>query len=218
MSHFASRPHPTWGMPSPDSCAASEPDLVKAARAGSREAFDALVIRHQATVYRLALRLTGNEHDAGDVLQETFLQVFRKLSTFRGDAQFVTWLYRVATNAALMHRRSRRRHVAASLDAYLPHFDARGHHARMDVDHRAAARIEQAVERRQLQRLIRDAVAELAPRYRVPFALCDLEGLPAPAVARLLGLDAAAVRQRVHRARLLLRGYLAHLADRKPHE
>ena len=204
-------------MSSPDLSTISEPELLAQARGGDREAFEALVARHQGAIYRLAFRLAGNEHDAEDILQETFLQVFRKLSTFRGEAQFTTWVYRVATNAALMHRRAQRRHTIQSLEVHLPRFDETGHHTRLDVDYGAAARIEGQVEDRQLRQLIRDALERLPSIYRVAFALYDLEDLPASEVAGLLGIDAATVRQRVHRARLMLRGYLGRLAGSEGH-
>jgi len=87
----------------------SDEALVSRAAAGEEAAFEDLVRRHQERVYRLACRLTGDEADAADVLQETFLQVFRHLGEFRGEARFTTWLFRVVTNAALMRRRARAR-------------------------------------------------------------------------------------------------------------
>src|SRR5580765_3743512 len=103
---------------------ATEPsDEVLAARAvtGDDHAFETIVRRYQARVFRLAGRLTS-ETDAPDVLQETFLQVHRHLPSFRGDSRFSTWLYRIATNAGLMHRRARARRPAEPLDAFLPAF------------------------------------------------------------------------------------------------
>lgn len=89
---------------SPDIEAASDESLVERARAGDQAAFDTLVRRHQAHVYGLALRMVGKPEAAEEILQETFLHVYQKLASFRGEAKFSTWLYRVATNAALMHR------------------------------------------------------------------------------------------------------------------
>ena len=105
---------------------ASDEALVSRAAAGDEAAFEELVRRHQERVYRLACRLTGDDADAADVLQETFLQVFRHLGEFRGEARFTTWLFRVVTNAALMRRRTRARRPADSLEAYMPRFDAEG--------------------------------------------------------------------------------------------
>jgi RNA polymerase sigma-70 factor (ECF subfamily) len=91
----------------------SDEALAARAAAGDDSAFETLVGRYQARVYRLACRLTSDT-DAPDVLQDTFLQVYRRLSSFRGESQFATWLYRVATNTALMHRRASQRRPSAS--------------------------------------------------------------------------------------------------------
>src|SRR4026209_2823092 len=101
---------------------ASDETLATRAAAGDDSGFEAIVGRYQARVFRLACRLT-NDTDAPDVLQETFLQVYRSLASFRGESRFGTWLYRIATNAALMNRRARARRPAESLEVYLPRFD-----------------------------------------------------------------------------------------------
>jgi RNA polymerase sigma-70 factor (ECF subfamily) len=88
--------------------------LAERAAAGDDAAFEALVVRYQHRVFRLACRLTC-ETDAPDIMQDTFLQVYRHISTFRGGAQFSTWLYRIVTNAGLMHRRARARRPAEPL-------------------------------------------------------------------------------------------------------
>src|SRR5262245_32269046 len=93
----------------------SDEILAARAAAGDDPAFETIVRRYQARVFRLACRLTSDA-DAPDVLQETFLQVYRHLPSFRGESQFGTWLYRIATNAALMHRRGTKRRAAESLD------------------------------------------------------------------------------------------------------
>ena len=106
----------------------SDETLAGRAAAGDSSAFETIVQRYQARVFRLVCRLTSDT-EAPDVLQDTFLQVYRHLPSFRGEAQFATWLYRIATNAALMHRRATARRPAESLEAYLPRFDADGTHA-----------------------------------------------------------------------------------------
>src|SRR5258706_12426454 len=108
---------------------ASDETLAARAAAGDEPAFEALVIRYQARVFLLARRLTGNDGDAQDALQDAFLQVHRHLPSFRGEARFSTWLYRIATNAALMLRPTRDRRPAASLREFLPHFEAAAPHA-----------------------------------------------------------------------------------------
>src|SRR5262245_2732788 len=197
------------GMAAP----AAEDDEALAARAaaGEEPAFSELVTRYQARVYRLACRLAGSDGDAKDVLQETFLAVYRGLPAFRAQARFSTWLYRIATNAALMQRRARARRPAESLEAYLPRFDAGGRHRAEPADLLAAGRADEALDRSLLAEKARAGLERLPEIYRDAFVLRDLEELPTAEVAELLGIDAAAVRQRVHRARLMLRGYLSDL-------
>lgn len=194
--------------------AAEEPDetLVPLARAGDEAAFARLVDRHRQRVYQLCLRLVGGRADAEDVLQETFVQVFRKLGSFRGQSRFSTWLYRIATNTALMHRRSSSHRRVESLEAYLPRFRSDGRHREIDVDYSAAARVESSVEREELGRLLLEALGRLPERYRAAVVLYDLEELPATEAAAVLGIEPATLRQRVHRGRLMLRGYLDALA------
>ena len=193
----------------------SDEALAARAAAGDDSAFETIVGRYQARVYRLACRLTSDT-DAPDVLQETFLQVYRHLSSFRGDSRFGTWLYRIATNAGLMHRRARARRPAEPLDAYLPRFDAHGKHAATPAELQVASRADEVLDRQVLAEKARDVIARLPDLYRDPFVLRDLEEMSTADVAHALGLEPATVRQRVHRARLMLRGYLSDLVGVKP--
>jgi RNA polymerase sigma-70 factor (ECF subfamily) len=189
---------------------ANDEALAARAAAGEDFAFEALVERYQARVYRLACRLTS-ETDAPDVLQETFLLAYRHLADFRGDSQFRTWLYRIASNAALMHRRARARRPAEPLDDFLPRFDADGRHAATPEELQVAACADDLIDRQELARQARAMIARLPDTYRDAFVLRDLEEMATAEVAQVLGIEPATVRQRVHRARLLLRGYLNHL-------
>jgi RNA polymerase sigma-70 factor (ECF subfamily) len=189
--------------------------LAARAAGGDVSAFEALVARYQDRVYRLACRLTGSEVDALDVLQDTFLQVYRHLATFRGESRFGTWLYRIATNAALMHRRALARRPAESLDAFLPRFDDEGRHGPTPAELQVAARADELLDQQELAAAARSALEALPERYRIPFVLRDLEEISTADVAEVLGLEQATVRQRVHRARLMLRGYLSQLAGVK---
>jgi RNA polymerase sigma-70 factor (ECF subfamily) len=186
---------------------ATDEALAARAAAGDDHAFETIVQRYQARVYRLAGRLTS-ETDAADVLQDTFLQVYRHLPSFRGESRFSTWLYRIATNASLMHRRSRARRPADSLEAFLPAFDADGRHCAMPSQLRVVSDAEALIDRQTLARKAFDGLTRLPDLYRDAFVLRDLEEMPTAQVAEVLGIEPAAVRQRVHRARLLLRGYL----------
>ncbi len=194
----------------------SDEDLAARAAAGDDSAFEQLLGRYEARVYRLARRLTGDDGEAQDALQDAFLQVYRKLGSFRGESRFSTWLYRIATNAALMRRRARRRRPAESLEAYLPRFDETGAHLGEPAALQAPAHADEWLDRRLLAEKALEGVARLPDLYRDAFVLRDLQELSTAEVADLLGLEPAAVRQRVHRARLMLRGYLGDLVGVKP--
>ena len=190
--------------------------LAALAAAGDTSAFETLVTRHQQRIHRLAFRLTGGEADAQDVLQETFLAAYRGIGSFRGASRFSTWLFRIATNAARMQRRSRSRRPAEPLDEYLPRFDAEGRHAATPEELAAASRAEEILDRKLLAERAREGLERLPEGHREAFVLRDLEEMTTEEVAELLGISSAGVRQRVHRARLMLRGYLAGVAERTP--
>jgi RNA polymerase sigma-70 factor (ECF subfamily) len=193
----------------------SDETLAAQAAAGDGHAFEQIVARYEARIFRLACRLTSDT-DAPDILQDTFLQAYRNLASFRGHARFGTWLYRIATNAALMHRRARARRPAQPLDEFLPRFDSDGRHAGTPAELQLAARADELLDRQWLAAQARDALARLPDIYRDAFVLRDLEEVPTADAAEALGIEPAALRQRVHRARLMLRGYLSHLVGVKP--
>lgn len=198
-------------VPTADS---SDETLAARAAAGDDRAFEEIVARYERRVFRLACRLTS-ETDAPDVLQNTFLQVYRNLPSFRGESRFATWLYRIATNAALMVRRARTRKPAESLDAFMPRFDEHGMHADLPAQLQVASRADELIDRQALVEKARAAIARLPDVYRDAFVLRDLEEMSTTDVAQVLGVEPATVRQRVHRARLLLRGYLSDLVGVK---
>ena len=198
-------------VPTADS---SDETLAARAAAGDDRAFEEIVARYERRVFRVACRLTS-ETDAPDVLQNTFLQVYRNLPSFRGESRFGTWLYRTATNAALMHRRARTRKPAESLDAFMPRFDEHGMHADLPAQLQVASRADELIDRQALVEKARAGIARLPDVYRDAFVLRDLEEMSTTDVAQVLGVEPATVRQRVHRARLLLRGYLSDLAGVK---
>ena len=188
----------------------SDETLAARAASGDDLAFETIVKRYQARVFRLACRLTS-EADAPDILQETFLQMHRHLASFRGEAQFGTWLYRIATNVGLMHRRAHARKPTESLDAFLPRFDADGGHQVTPPELHVWTHLEESLDQQFLAEKAKALIARLPDVYRDAFVLRDLEELPTAEVAQVLGIEPAAVRQRVHRARLMLRGYLSEM-------
>jgi RNA polymerase sigma-70 factor (ECF subfamily) len=158
-------------------------------------------------VYHLARRLLGNDADAEDVTQDVFVQVVRKLPTFRGEAEFSTWLYRVAVNAALAYRRKRALRQVAPLPEPLEDFAVAGNH-RFPV-RRWMSRPNHLALGREAHQLIEEAIAGLPEAYRDVYVLADVEELSNAEIADLLDLSVAAVKSRLHRARLLMRKALA---------
>jgi RNA polymerase sigma-70 factor (ECF subfamily) len=171
-----------------------ELELVAAAKDGDRAAFDALVRASYADAYTLAYRLTGNEEDARDVVQEAYLRAYRGLRRFRGDARFSTWLYRIVANCAstLLSRRSKNRHEELSDDE--PVADTRP-----EVDPEIMAEAGFVRDR------LTAALAELPPRLRAVVVLRDVYDLPHEAIASELGISQEAAKVRLHRARRKLR-------------
>ncbi|MEO5760858.1 MAG: sigma-70 family RNA polymerase sigma factor [Vicinamibacteria bacterium] len=192
----------------------TDESLAAFAAAGDEAAFETLVCRYRGRVFRLASRITANQADAADALQDAFLQAYRGLPQFRGDSRFGTWLFRIATNAALMSRRARSRRPTESLEDFLPRFDINGVHAETPQALQVFAKTEEMLDRKALAQRARDGIDRLPDLYREAFVLRDLEELDTAEVARILEIEPATVRQRVHRARLMLRGYLASLAEK----
>jgi RNA polymerase sigma-70 factor (ECF subfamily) len=173
---------------------ADEVELVAKARDGDRAAFDELVRLTHAGVYTLAYRLTGNEEDARDVAQETYLRAYRSIRRFRGDSRFSTWLYRITANCAstLIVRRTKNSHEELSLDEPLP-------------DHRHEIDPEGMAESGFVRDRLTAALAELPPRLRAVVVLRDVYDLPHEAIAAELGISQEAAKVRLHRARRKLR-------------
>jgi RNA polymerase sigma-70 factor (ECF subfamily) len=163
--------------------------------------------KYAPRVYNLTRRMLGNDADAEDVTQDVFVQVLQHLPTFRGEAAFTTWLYRVAVNAALAYRRKRAVREARALAEPLEGFAENGEPRR--PVRRWAAGPEQLALDREAHRLIDAAFAGLPETYRDVYVLADVEGLPNAEIAGLLGLSVAAVKSRLHRARVLMRDLLA---------
>ena len=164
-------------------------DLVRRAVGGEVSAFGALVERHERRVYNLALRMTGREEDARDATQDAFLTALRKLSTYRGDAAFTTWLHRVTVNACYDLLRKRRRAPALEHDAgTVPEPPPEPDHGD-DVD---------------LSVDVRRALLEVPEDYRVVMLLHDVHDLPYEEVAAIVGVPVGTVKSRLHRGRVAL--------------
>lgn len=186
--------------------ATEESILLAQARSGDEAAFEAMVRRFGGRMLAAAQRLLRNEEDAEDALQEAFLSAFRSIHRFEGQSQLGTWLHRIAINAALMKLRSRKRRRDRSIEDLLPSFDEDGH--RRDVRPPWHAGSETMLERQELQAMVRRKIDLLPPDYRTVLVLRDMEELSTGETAEVLGIQPGAVKTRLHRARMALRGLL----------
>jgi RNA polymerase sigma-70 factor (ECF subfamily) len=208
----------TEQAPAPPDGGPPDGELVERAQKGDGKAFAQLVSRHQRQLYRLALRMTGTEADAQEVLQEAFLNAYQKLPNFRGEAQFSSWLYRIAANSALMRLRRKRRAPDSlpeqPLELTGPRFSAEGNlepAPRSDWSQRA----DDKLLSRELGIAIDAAVKTLPEDYRTVFLLKDVDGLSNEEIASALDLTVPAVKSRLHRARLALREQLGEFFGEK---
>jgi RNA polymerase sigma-70 factor, ECF subfamily len=168
-------------------------DLVARIQAGDGEAFESLYRQHSARIYTLASRMAGSPEDGEDLLQEIFLQVYRKIGSFKGDAALGTWLYRLALNHCLDFVRSRQ----AKMNKLTETLDA-------ETSFEPVARRETPIARMDLDR----AVDRLPDGCRQAFLLHDIEGFDHKEVADLLGIAEGTSKSQVFKARLKLRGFL----------
>ena len=175
----------------------SEATLVAAARNGDRQATEALLARHEQQIYRFGLRMCGDEDAAREVLQETMLAAFRHLPGFRADASLSTWLYQIARSFCIKERRHDRPEV--------PLDDA----ARTLAA--PAASPERAAHAREIGEALSAAIRTLPAEQREVLVLRDVEGLSAEEAAAVVGIEVAALKSRLHRARSELRARLAVL-------
>jgi RNA polymerase sigma-70 factor (ECF subfamily) len=178
---------------------------LEALRAGNRSEFARLVETYSALIYRLALRMLDDPQDAEDVLQETFIKAFRHLGGFDGRSSLSTWLYRIATNEALMMLR-RRKHPSISIDEPLE-TDTEIEEPVQIVDWCCMPETE--LMSSEARAYMDKAVEQLQPALRAVFLLRDIEGLSTEETSQVLDLSEAAVKTRLSRARMRLRELLS---------
>ncbi len=176
--------------------AANEAQLITRAQRGDEEAFAALFEAHKRRVYSLCLRMTGNTAEAEDLTQEAFLQLFRKISTFRGESAFSTWLHRLAVNVVLMHLRKKGLQQI-SLDEVDTSQDEPVKRDYGSDDRRLIG----SVDRIGLQK----AIADLPPGYRAVFVLHDVEGYEHNEIAEIMKCSVGNSKSQLHKARMKLR-------------
>lgn len=192
----------------------SEKELVKRAQTGDFKAFTELVDKYKSRVYGLALKMTGNEHDAQDVVQETLIKAIDNLESFRGESSFGTWLYAIALNQSRSFLNKQKQTSIKPIEEYLPAKSAGEMH-----DGNAPVKLfdwkdpHQLLEQEELREIIDDAVASLPEKYRVAFLLRYHEELSIKEIAKVIGETVAATKSRVLRARLALRDKLAKVFE-----
>jgi RNA polymerase sigma-70 factor (ECF subfamily) len=198
LTDLAEPTTPSAGMPTPSPDPHAEGALVVRAQHGDVAAFEALYRAHAPRVYALALRLTANRGDAGELTQDVFVHAWRSLTTFRGEAAFASWLHRIAVNAAFMRSRAEQRRTARiQIVGETDEHDDSGTSLREEQGSVPAVDVEQAVD---LER----AIAALPPGARRVFVLHDVVGYRHDEIARLTGLAEGTLRAQLHRARRLL--------------
>jgi len=171
-------------------------ETVRLAAAGDVRAFEDIYSAHHPRVYSVCLRMTRNVAEAEDLTQEVFVQLFRKLKTFRGESAFSTWLHRMTVNAVLMHFRK----PVVRLEQTI--YDDEEQPARWNG--RLTARTSSVVDRISLD----EALAKLSPGYRAVFILHDVEGYEHSQIGEMLGCAIGTSKSQLHKARLKLRNLL----------
>ena len=185
--------------------------LVEACRAGRKDAFGELVERHQDRAFSLAYRLTGNRDDAAEAVQEAFLKAFCKLDSFRSDAAFYTWFFRIVVNEV----RSRQRFRAVRPTEYslngAPTGDSSEHSRAPAVSRVAGREPDPSDEAGRIERkaLVEQTLASMDPEQRMIIVLRDIEGRDYAEIAALLECPRGTVKSRLHRARMALKSLLA---------
>ena len=186
----------------------SDEELVQKAQGDDERAFGKLVERYETKVYSLAMKMLRNPEDAEDVLQDTFLRAYRGIKSFQGNSTFSTWIYRITANSALMRLRKKQL-PTVSID------DADERETPINIADWSPGPVEQLLTQ-ETQKAMDEAIEALPPEFKQVFILRDVEELSNAEVAEILDLSVAAVKSRLHRARLKVRNRLAvYFSDAK---
>jgi RNA polymerase sigma-70 factor (ECF subfamily) len=192
-----------------NSTAALDTELIERAQRGDADAFATLFQTHKMRIYSLCLRMTNNTAEAEDLTQDAFLQVFRKLSTFRGDSALSTWLYRIAVNTVLMRFRKKSIPQLSLDEPWSTNPDAkpvvREYGSR---DHRLAGCIDRLA--------LMQAIRELPDGYRTVFLLHEVEGYEHSEIAAFLGCSTGNSKSQLHKAKMRIRELLANPREARP--
>ena len=179
----------------------NDAELVRLTLCGNGSAYNGLVQRYQRQVYNLAYRMLGNAEDAGDLVQDTFLRAYGALTSFRQDASFLTWLYKIASNLCIDQLRSRKAKSTLSLEVELEE----GREPAADF---RSTDPEEAAVRGSVQDVVQRAIGNLPEKYRAVVVMRHLNDMSVDEIARVLELPTGTVKTHLFRAREMLRGRL----------
>lgn len=182
----------------------TDQDLVQKTLDGDKEAFSVLVQRYQRQIYSLTYRLTNDPEDARDLAQEVFIHIYKVLGKYDQNRKFFSWMYKVATNVCYNFLRRGRNEQAVTLDKVIEFAPLGGSEG---------AQPEEYYERRETQTLVRQAVAELPDKYRLPLVLRYLEDLSYREIAEFMDLPVTTIETRLYRGKALLQKRLHNLGE-----
>lgn len=185
----------------------SDDILVKKSQAGDYLAFEELVKRYEKKIYNIAYRIMGNQDDASDILQETFIQALRKIKSFKGNSNYSTWLYRIAVNQCLMRKRKDKQTPTVSLD--VPVLTKNDDEVKREFSEDWSKNPVAKLENKEIRNTLTKAIDSLPEEYRNVIILRGVNELSNEEIAKILKISVPAVKSRLHRARLYLQENLS---------
>jgi RNA polymerase sigma-70 factor (ECF subfamily) len=183
--------------------------LIQLCKQGDRDAFDELMRRYEKRVFNFAYRMSGSYDDASDVTQEAFLRVFNSIGTFRGDAVFTTWLYRIVRNVFLDERKRAKTHLQTSLEEYIE-LDENSVAKQIEDDDPTP---DQLIEGKERNQLLQDAIQSLPEYQRMMMILYHTQSKSYEEISQIMNLPIGTVKSRLNRARLALKEKLEPLRE-----
>lgn len=196
---------------SPESRWKEDEKLIARVKDGDYDAFETLVRKYESRIFHHCLKFLNNQDEAEDILQETFLQVYKSLDTFRGEAAFSTWLIKIATNNCLMRIRKKKKVDIVSIDKPI---EVDGSQLPREIVDWSKNPFSQ-VSNDEIRAVLDQAISGLPEDKRVILVLKDVEGFSNIEIGEMLGISVAAVKSRLHRARLYVRNIVSKYFDDK---
>lgn len=181
-----------------------EKNWIDRCKQGKYDAFEELVKKYEKKIYNLAYRMTGSHEDANDLAQESFIRAFRSIGSYRGDAKFSTWLYRIATNVCLDELRRRKKQRLESLDEPVQTEDGEIEKDIADWSHDP----EESYEKKEIQKIVQKGIAKLPEDQKAVIILRDMQERSYDEIAYILNLSLGTVKSRINRGRKALKSYL----------